>query len=58
MDPEVYMQAEICDLEDRIKSKERDVSVLVRAIRFQDNQAKKIIRTDQNGTEANKLFGS
>jgi hypothetical protein len=44
MDPETSMYAAISDLEDRIKSKQKDVIVLARAIRFQDNQAKKIFR--------------
>jgi len=37
MDPETSMYAAISDLEDRIKSKQKDVLVLARAIRFQDN---------------------
>lgn len=52
MDPETSMYAAISDLEDRIKSKQKDVLVLARAIRFQDNQAKKIFRQDQNGMDA------
>lgn len=46
------MYADIFDLDDRIKQKEKDIAVLERALRYQDSRIKKNIRNDQSGVEA------
>ena len=40
-DPEATMYADIFDLDDHIKQKEKDIVVLERALRYQDSRLKK-----------------